>query len=80
MMWCDWNTMGFFGWTMMIVFWAVVVVLLVWAVRSATTTTSRGSTPDALGILERRYAGGEIDREEFEERKRTLVESRKTGT
>jgi putative membrane protein len=70
--------MGFFGWTMMILFWGTIVVLLIWAVRSATTSSS-GPTPDALGILERRYAGGEIEREEFEERKRTLVESRKTG-
>jgi putative membrane protein len=70
--------MGFFGWTMMIVFWVVIVALIVWAVRSSTTTIDR-STPDALGILERRYAGGEIEREEFEERKRTLVESRNSG-
>lgn len=75
MMWNGWNAMGFFGWTMMIVFWVVIVALVVWAVRSSTTTGS-GSTPDALSILERRYAGGEIEREEFEERKRTLIESR----
>jgi putative membrane protein len=79
MMWFDWNTMGFFGWTMMILFWGTIIALLIWAVRSATTT-SGGSTPDALGILERRYAGGEIEREEFEERKRILVESRRTGS
>lgn len=78
MMWSNWNAMGLFGWTMMIVFWVVVVALIVWAVRSSTTTSDH-STPDALGILERRYAGGEIDREEFEERKRTLVESRSSG-
>jgi putative membrane protein len=77
MMWFDWNTMGFFGWTMMILFWGTIVVLLIWAVRSATTTRN-GSTPGALCILERRYAGGEIERDEFEERKRVLVESRRT--
>jgi putative membrane protein len=79
MMWFDWNTMGFFGWTMMILFWGTIIALLIWAVRSATPTRG-GSTPDALGILERRYAGGEIEREEFEERKRILVESRRTGS
>lgn len=79
MMWFDWNTMGFFGWTMMIVFWGTIVALLIWVVRSMTTT-STGSTSDALDILERRYAAGEIDRDEFEERKRILVESRRTGT
>ena len=78
MMWFDWNTMGFFGWAMMILFWGTIIALLIWAVRSATTTGS--STPDALSILERRYAGGEIEREEFEERKRILVESRRTGS
>lgn len=79
MMWFESNAMGFFGWTMMILFWVAIVVLLIWAVRSATTTRN-GSTQDALGILERRYAGGEIEREEFEERKRVLVESRRTGS
>ena len=79
MMWFDWNTMGFFGWTMMIVFWGTIVALLIWVVRSMTTT-STGSTSDALDILERRYAAGKIDRDEFEERKRILVESRRTGT
>jgi putative membrane protein len=78
-MWCDWNTTGFFGWTMMIVFWGVIVALVVWAIRS-TATTRTGSTSDALGILEHRYAAGEIDRDEFEERKRILDESRRPGS
>jgi len=76
-MWCDWNTMGFFGWTTMIVFWGAIVALVVWAIRSGTTRIGPGS--DALGILERRYAAGEIDRDEFEERKRLLGDSRRTG-
>lgn len=82
MMWFDWNTMGFFGWMMMIVFWGTVVALLVWAIRSAATTNNRSApdAPDALGILERRYAAGEIDRDEFEDRRRVLVEARKTAS
>jgi len=79
MMWYDWNAMGFFGWTMMIVFWGAIVTLIVWAIRS-TTTTRTGTTSDALALLERRYAAGEIDRNEFEERKRVLDESRRTGS
>lgn len=75
MMWNGWNMMGFFGWTMMILFWGAVVVLIVWAVRSAgLPRNSTGS--DALGILERRFAAGEIDTDEFEERKRILGAAR----
>ena len=78
MMWFDWNTMGFFGWTMMVLFWAAVVALVVWVVRS-TATTRTGSPTDAIGVLERRFAAGEIDRTEFEERKRVLEDSRRGG-
>jgi len=70
-MWCNWNTMGFLGWTMMIVFWGAIAALVVWATRSVGTTRT-GTSPDSLSILERRYAAGEIDRDEFEERRRVL--------
>ncbi|WKZ82303.1 MAG: SHOCT domain-containing protein [Acidimicrobiia bacterium] len=72
-MWCDWNTMGFFGWTMMVVFWGAVVALAVWAIRSTRTRPSE-SRSGALDILERRFAAGEIDRDEFEARRALLVE------
>ncbi|MGH8872551.1 MAG: SHOCT domain-containing protein [Acidimicrobiia bacterium] len=63
--------MGFFGWTMMILFWGAVVVLLIWAIRSAGATRSKPKT-DAIALLERRFVAGEIDRDEFEDRKRLL--------
>ncbi|MEX1126712.1 MAG: SHOCT domain-containing protein [Acidimicrobiia bacterium] len=63
--------MGFFGWTMMIVFWGATVALVVWTTRSVGMTRT-GWGLDALSILERRYAAGEIDRDEFEERRRVL--------
>lgn len=73
-MWMDWNAMGFFGWTMMILFWAVLVVLMIAAFRSLSTGPSP-TTPTPLELLERRFANGEIDREDFEERKRLLIRS-----
>ncbi len=76
-MWCDWNTLGFFGWTTMLLFWGAVVALAVWAIRSARTPGSE-TRSGALDILERRFAAGEIDREEFETRRAVLVESRET--
>lgn len=73
-MWCNWNTMGFFGWSMMILFWVAVVALIIWAIRSAGASRSMPKS-DAIAILERRFAAGEIDRDEFEDKKRTLEQS-----
>ncbi|MCG6870255.1 MAG: SHOCT domain-containing protein [Gammaproteobacteria bacterium] len=56
-------------------FWILLIVLAVWAVRAMTSNTNqagrRGGT--ALEILEERYARGEIDREEYEEKRRDLI-------
>jgi putative membrane protein len=72
-MWHYGNPMGFFGWTMMILFWVVVVALIIWAVRSSGTTRDVPRS-DALALLERRFAAGEIEQDEFQEKKRLLKE------
>ena len=57
----------------MLVFWGLVITGIVFAIRWLATQ-GRGSRPDsALEILRQRYARGEIDREEFEARKRDLT-------
>jgi putative membrane protein len=77
-----WGTGGFGGMIMMIFFWAVIIVGAILIFRYFTGghggisagqgvgQISRGQ--DAMEILRERYAKGEIDTEEFEERKRTL--------
>jgi len=73
-MWMDWNAMGLFGWTMMILLWAAVLVVIIWAIRSLGTKPSSAlQTP--LELLERRFAAGEIDPEDFEARKQLLSRS-----
>ena len=67
----------FFGSFMMLLFWGGLVILIVLGVRWMGTGSSRGiGGPGlenrALEILEERYARGEIDKEEFEERRRLL--------
>ena len=67
----------FFGSFMMLLFWGGLVILLVLAVRWIGTASPRGGderVPEnrALGLLEERFARGEIEKEEFEERKRLL--------
>jgi putative membrane protein len=64
-----------FGSLMMILFWGGLILLIVLAVRHfghgpAGGVSAGGRTP--LQILEERFARGEIDKAEFEERKRAL--------
>ncbi len=70
--------MGYgWGWWMpvtMVVFWGLVVWGIVTLVRYfGRTGCCAGGGDSALEILRKRYAGGEINREEFEEKKRTLL-------
>ena len=70
-----WHGMGFGGWLMMAAFWTLVVILIVWAVRS-TTNPRPADHEGARGILDARLARGEIDPDEYQER-RTILESRR---
>ena len=60
----------------MILFWAIVISLVVFLVRrlggGRNTTASEQERPTALDILKERYAKGEIDRDEYEQRRRDL--------
>jgi putative membrane protein len=51
---------------------AVLVVLRLWGRGGGWGAARTREESHALRILEERYARGEIDREEFEERRRTL--------
>ena len=72
--------MGGFGWgwfmpIIMIVFWGLVIWGIVALVRGLSTGSGGSSTQadSALEILKRRYARGEITKEEYEEKKKELV-------
>jgi len=87
--WGDGGGMGAAGWIgmiFMILFWIAVVVGIVYLIRYLVSRPS-GDTrresqfgpspqegkPDALRTLEDRYAKGEIDREEFLQRRNDLM-------
>lgn len=85
--WGTGSGMGLAGGIFMAVFWVAVLVavitLVVWLVRQVqtggshvATTGIAGATPvqSPLDILKTRYAKGEIDKEEYEERRQTLVQ------
>jgi len=73
-----WMMTGFGGWWTMGIFWLVVLGLIVWFViylarsSSTTTTSSTGGDVKALDILKTRYARGEIDKKEYEEKLQDL--------
>jgi putative membrane protein len=67
---------GVFGWLFMVLFWVLIIVGAVLIVRwLMDPARSTGSAPQetALEILRRRYAKGEIDKEQFEAMKRDLM-------
>ncbi len=71
--------MGWFGMIFMVVFWVLVIVGLVFLIKWLIQTTSSRKTGDRMGssaieILKERYARGEIDKAEFEAKKKDLAE------
>lgn len=61
----------FFGMLLWILVIAGVVALVVWAVQKSGKT-GEAAQETALDILKKRYARGEIDKEEYEERKKAI--------
>lgn len=66
---------GGFGWIFMILWWLLIIAgimaLIKWLIGQSHTAQGREKTP--LEILKERYARGEIDGKEFEERKKNLA-------
>lgn len=74
-----WMGEGGWGWGMggllMVLLWIVIIVAVVWAVKSLVGGRTGNAGPRSvtpLEILKARYARGEIDKDEFEQKKRDL--------
>jgi putative membrane protein len=72
------NVMGVFGWWFMPVFMVIVWGLIIWGVialvhsLSHPETGASGHPESALEILRKRYARGEISKEQYEQMKKDL--------
>ncbi len=77
MMWGWGHPMGWLSMIMMALFWVALIIAVIFLVRWILLSTGgrnheslREESP--LEILKKRYARGEIDKQEFEEKKRDL--------
>ena len=61
-----------FGGGFMWIFWIVLVVLVIWIVQGSMGNNNSASGDSALEILKKRYAKGEIDKDEFERKRKEL--------
>ncbi len=69
------HIMGFGGGFMWI-FWILLIVAIVWAVKSiGGSGNPPANRKSALNILEERYARGEIDQQEFEQKRKDLQQN-----
>ena len=70
----NWGNAGWSGWVVMALFWILIiigiVVLMKWLLGGRR---AGGEERSALDILKERYAKGEINKKEFEEKKKDLV-------
>ena len=55
------------GMGMMVLFWAAIILLVIWAMSSLFPRERRSERNQALETLQRRYAAGEINAAEYEQ-------------
>ncbi len=70
-----WDMMGWFGQAIEIVFFVVLIIAVVYIARSLGRLGGgyMKMEDSSLEILKKRYARGEIDKQEYEEKKKDLL-------
>jgi putative membrane protein len=63
------------GMGMMVLFWIVIILLVIWVVRSLFPRQMRSGHDQALETLQQRYAKGEINAAEYEQARARLEQT-----
>ena len=64
-----------FGWIFMVIFWGLIIVGVFALIRWLATPAGDRGGKTALDILEQRYARGELERKEYEQKRKDLQRS-----
>ena len=64
---------GILGWFFMLLFWLLIILGVVALIRYLARSGQSREDKTPLDILKERYARGEIDKKEFEEKKKDLL-------
>ena len=72
-MWWVWGAWGIGMGLLMLVFWGLIIAGIVLAIRWLVRQGGGTRSDSALEILRQRYARGEINKEEFDAKKRDLI-------
>jgi putative membrane protein len=72
-----WGFPGGFGWfgsIFMVIFWIAIIIGIFWLFRvfGLSHCYNKSNSESLLDILKRRYASGEISKEEYETKKKEL--------
>lgn len=77
MMMGNFGIFGWIFWIFMIILWALIIIAIVlfiiWFAKQMSGKTSKDKEKSAQDILKERYAKGEINKEEFENKKKDLT-------
>lgn len=64
---------GFLGWILFLLFWGMIIFGIISILRRLISRNLPSNSENALDILKRRYASGEINDQEFLEMKAVLI-------